>query len=317
VISPPTISDHASVAGSFTVRARRVGPIVTSDMFLKERHGRNINGPSIIKVPPWVENPLGAYYLYFAHHRGKYIRLAYANDITGPWSIYERGALHLKECPALEHHIASPDVCVDEINRRIVMYFHGRSVLDQGIQRTFLALSDDGRNFRLLETILGPLYSRHFMHDGFHYMLMGSGRFKLYRSPDWLSGWEGGPRVTPDRSGDLPDYRHCAVLKRGNRLLVFYTRRGDAPERILVGSVDLSADWNSWRLVGEQLVLKPETDYEGAALPVCPSRPGRAKVRENALRDPAIYEEDGRVWLTYAFAGENGLALAELHIEDK
>jgi len=33
----------------------------------------------------------------------------------------------------------------------------------------------------------------------------------------------------------------------------------------------------------------------------------------NQLRDPAIFEEDGRVWLLYAIAGESGIALAELH----
>ncbi len=47
------------------------------------RHGRtdgsNIAGPSLVRVPDWVENPLGRYYLYFADHRGTYI-LACARD---------------------------------------------------------------------------------------------------------------------------------------------------------------------------------------------------------------------------------------------
>ncbi len=33
----------------------------------------------------------------------------------------------------------------------------------------------------------------------------------------------------------------------------------------------------------------------------------------NQLRDPAIYEEDGRVFLLYAVAGESGIAIAEVH----
>ena len=45
--------------------------------------GTNINGPSLIRVPVWVNKPLGRYYLYFAHHAGKFIRLAYANQISG------------------------------------------------------------------------------------------------------------------------------------------------------------------------------------------------------------------------------------------
>ena len=32
----------------------------------------------------------------------------------------------------------------------------------------------------------------------------------------------------------------------------------------------------------------------------------------NPLRDPAIFEEDGRVYLLYAVAGESGIAIAEL-----
>ena len=49
---------------------------------LDREHGfSNINGPSLVRVPEWVENPLGKYYLYFAHHRGAYIRLAYADAL--------------------------------------------------------------------------------------------------------------------------------------------------------------------------------------------------------------------------------------------
>ena len=55
-------------------------PIIIPSM-LKGNDGDNINGPSLIKVPGWVENPLGKYYLYFANHDGKYIRLAYSDNI--------------------------------------------------------------------------------------------------------------------------------------------------------------------------------------------------------------------------------------------
>jgi hypothetical protein len=37
------------------------------------------------------------------------------------------------------------------------------------------------------------------------------------------------------------------------------------------------------------------------------------KDRENALRDPAIFEDaDGRVYLLYSVAGESGIGIAEL-----
>ena len=34
--------------------------------------GENIQGPSLIRVPDWIEDPLGTYYLYFADHKGHY-----------------------------------------------------------------------------------------------------------------------------------------------------------------------------------------------------------------------------------------------------
>jgi len=34
----------------------------------------NVNGPSLIKAPGWIENRLGKYYLYFAYHEGELAR---------------------------------------------------------------------------------------------------------------------------------------------------------------------------------------------------------------------------------------------------
>jgi hypothetical protein len=62
-----------------------------------ERGYVNINGPTVIRVPAWVSNPLGKYYLYFAHHKGSYIRMAYADAPTGPWTLREGGVLTLAE----------------------------------------------------------------------------------------------------------------------------------------------------------------------------------------------------------------------------
>ena len=71
------------------------GPIITPEM--DTRMGGNIQGPSLIKVPDWVEDPLGNYYLYFADHRGTYIRMAYADEIIGPWTVYSPGSLKLED----------------------------------------------------------------------------------------------------------------------------------------------------------------------------------------------------------------------------
>ena len=59
--------------------------------------GENIQGPSLIRVPAWVSEPLGRYYLYFADHKGAYIRLAYADDLLGPWTVHAPGSLQLED----------------------------------------------------------------------------------------------------------------------------------------------------------------------------------------------------------------------------
>lgn len=57
----------------------------------------NVQGPSLIRVPDWVEGRLGRYYLYFASHKGDSIRLAYADSLVGPWKIHPGGALALEK----------------------------------------------------------------------------------------------------------------------------------------------------------------------------------------------------------------------------
>ncbi|TKB17065.1 MAG: hypothetical protein E5V75_12460 [Mesorhizobium sp.] len=288
--------------------AKRHGPLITPGM-LPGDDGANINGPSLVRMPDWAKGRLGAYHLYFAHHHGSYIRLAYSDAIEGSWRIHPGGVLSLAECPFLQGHIASPDVHVDERNQRIVMYFHGPALNGQG-QTTFAATSADGLRFRPNAEPLGPFYARIFRHDGWWYGLFGTGNVRLRRSSDGLSGFEEGPVVLPGSRWARP--RHVAVQKSGRSLIVYYTRKGDAPERIVYGSMDLSSDWQRWKVRGKTELLRPETDYEGADLPVSRGRRGAARGRQNTLRDPAIFEEDGRTWLLYAVAGESGIALAEI-----
>ena len=59
-------------------------PIIHPGM--DQRIGENINGPAIVRMPDWAKGRLGAYHLYFSAHKGSYIRLAYADRVTGPWT---------------------------------------------------------------------------------------------------------------------------------------------------------------------------------------------------------------------------------------
>jgi hypothetical protein len=203
-------------------------------------------------------------------------------------------------------HIASPDVHVDEVRRRIVMYFHGLEAV--GTQVTRVATSPNGIDFEARSEILGRSYFRVFHHDTVTYALAMPGQ--LYRSRDGLSGFESGPVLFN------PNMRHAAVVQRGTELLVFWTQVGDAPERILLSRIDLTGDWLDWKDGAPIEVLRPERSWEGADAPLTPSVRSTAYGRVNQLRDPAIFEEDGRLFLLYAVAGESGIAIAEVFLQD-
>jgi hypothetical protein len=275
--------------------------------------------------------------LYFADHKGRYIRLAYADDLLGPWHIHVPGTLQLAgsylltEPPAgpadalaklraapkpenLSHdafteattpHIASPDVHVDEPNRRIVMYYHGLNGLGQQVTRA--ATAADGIRFVARPEILGRTYLRTFLHGGYTYGMAMPGQF--YRSKDALSGFQEGPRLFN------PNMRHAALLKRGDTLYVFWTQVGDAPETILLSTIALSDDWTKWSETPPIEVLRPERAWEGADAPLSPSLRSTAYGRVNQLRDPAVFEESGRTFLLYAVAGESGIAIAEVKFD--
>ena len=300
------------VALGAPIRAVRLpeNPVVTPAS--NSALGENINGPSLIRVPSWVERPLGRYYLYFAHHAGKFIRLAYADRLAGPWQIHEQGTLRLDETPRCNDHVASPDVHVDSARRQILMYFHcpagavGKVDIDQ--QKTFLAVSTDGLRFVAGTEPLGPAYFRVFRWNDYYYTIVRGGT--VLRSRDPRRPFEEGPVLVPADSGRI--LRHAAVDLRGNLLRIYYSRIADEPERILVSEVRLTSDWSRWRSSKAATVLSPERDYEGADRPLEVSRPDEAAGRVRQLRDPAIFREGRRTYLLYSVAGESGLAIAEL-----
>lgn len=284
-------------------------PIIYPDMpGLEGDRGNNINGPSLICVPAWIEQPLGRYYLYFAHHGGEYIRLAYADALEGPWTVYEPGVLHMDEGPGTRH-IASPDVHVDAERREIRMYFHQPPPLHlkgEG-QLSFVALSQDGLHFAARDEVLGAFYFRVFQYGGWHYAFgkIGSESGAFYRSVDGLTNFVEGPRI-------LPEVRHTAMWLEGDGLYLLYTLVGDTPERILLTTIDLRRDWGEWEATPAEVVLEPETEWEGAHLPLEPSRSGAVRGPARQLRDPGIFEQDGRRYLLYSVAGEYGIAIAHL-----
>lgn len=300
------------------VRRLEDNPIVRPN--IGDRIGNNINGPSLIRVPEWVGDPLGTYYLYFASHRGTEIYLAYADDVTGKWTLHTPSPLCLRDAgEGFDDHIASPDVHIDENRKRIEMYYHGccsRYEDETGIvsQFTRIALSEDGLIFDARPEPLGRFYFRAFEYEGDRYALAKENRGKgqresgqrVYRSPDGHGRFEPGPILFQDGS------RHTAVRRREDTLDVFYSRIGDAPECILHATVDLSSEWGRWRATKPEPLLEPEYEWEGTSEPIEPSRAGAVIESVHQIRDPAVFEERDKTYLLYSVAGERGIAIAKL-----
>jgi hypothetical protein len=300
--------------------------------------GDNVNGPAIVRVPAWVKNPLGRYYAYFAHHKGRFIRLAYADAIAGPWTIYEPGVLRVEDTAfirpppdppddlAFYTHVASPEILIDAERRRMVMWFHGwwtdgkpwpadRSATTAWARQngyaqfTQSAVSSDGVHFGVQPPITKVSYLRALPLDGYVYSMARLG--VLARSRDPLASFEVGPN--PFRDGPYAGrVRHVALLRRDRTLFVFFSGIGDAPERILLSSIDLSGDWQTWKASPPVEVLRPETSYECPGLPNRPSEPGEIYGPARQLRDPALFEEDGQTFLFYTVCGEQGIAAANV-----
>jgi len=364
--------------GSFIVtRLNDKQPIITEAMFEAAgatqkngagmTEGENINGPSVIRVPDWIApedrtDPCAVYYLYFAHHRGDYIRMAWAEYIEGPWRLYNvgtetdvpldsRGVLSLSSSDDIEigngiiisNHIASPDVFADDVNKRIVMYFHAPTRQDGSSkgQSSFVATSSYGLNFnndpnedgikRIKKVILGGSYFRVFEHAGNMYALDNGA--DLYRAPDANDPWA--PPDGFDFGDDLWDkssndpfaddlaeadfdgtLRHTAVRLIADTLQVFYTRKyDDRPERILMSTIDLSVgDYDLWdSSYPPEEILQAQSGWEGGQFQPDPSSGGHAPENVNQLRDPYVFEDiDGALYLFYAGCGEDAIGLAGL-----
>ena len=302
--------------------------------------GDNVNGPSVIRAPSWIPHPLGRYYMYFAHHKGAYIRLAYADSLAGPWKVYEPGVLNVRDTifyrpppdppsspPTLYTHVASPEIFVDDANKRLVMYVHGmwtglnrwpsdpKAALqwmreNRYGQYTQTTVSGDGIHFEPRPGVtLRTSYLRIFRWNSTYYGMARLG--VLARAGDPLAAFEPGPNPF-DQSQYAGRVRHVAVLPRGNKLFVFFSAIGDAPEKILLSTIVLNGDWRTWKASPAIEVMAPREPYECPNLPVVPSKPGESEGPENALRDPALFEEGGKVTLFYSVCGEQGIGAADV-----
>lgn len=264
-------------------------------------------GPSVIRVPEWIDGAPGLYAMYFAHHKGGHLRVAFADDVRGPWTVHAPGVgvLGLEDVEGLiEDHIASPDVHVDEARQRLVMYFHGPVDGGQFDQRTFVATSTDATHFKVASNEdLGEPYFRVFWHRGFAYTPGRLGPFT--RSRDGFTNFESGPTLFDNR------VRHYACVPWNDELFVFYSRKAENPERIRLRTIHLAdparpglgADWSGWTLSTPREVLRPTEPYE--------RQPG-----PRTLDPHVFFDVDGTAYLFYSGGHEQAIAGAELIIDE-
>jgi len=114
---------------------------------------------------------------------------------------------------AVGNHLASPDVLIDDVNQRIVMYFHGPNQGDgPSGQQTFVATSSNGLNFNLpseggqagqgiREVIPGSFYFRTFEVSGSTFAY--SNKAELYRAPAFNDANQTNTIANADTEGGL------------------------------------------------------------------------------------------------------------------
>jgi hypothetical protein len=294
---------------------KRVNQIVAPS-HLKGDEGANINGPTCIKVPSWCENKIAKYYLYFAHHSGLNIRMCYADELCGEWSLLEGGVIGLNNLNDAHHHVASPEVYINFKDQLIYLYFHAPS-RSKGEQWSFLALSKDGIHFdKVIDQPLAPFYMRVFNYSDHMYgVVKGGGLWKSKTGRDEFELVTNlfdpllKEEVWHNYSGAV---RHVGLYLDKHILHIFFSRIGDNPERILHTFVDLSNNHDKdWKVERYTEVIKPEVKYEGAELELSTSQAGAAHNPENALRDPYIMYEQNSFYLFYSVAGEQGIAISK------
>lgn len=273
--------------------------------------GEFTNGPTVIKVPNWVEDPLGTHYMYFADHHGLEIRLAFSDSLNGPWTVSPNPVLRLNKTLAIREHIASPDVYIDADSHTIYMTVHGEPISTMyDDQVSVLVESQDGEVFAQDPSYAGSIwanfaYARILKIDD-TFVRINPRKHQVSRS-DSMTGPFSAPvyySLPIDR-----EHRHASVLLDGSTIVIYYTRLRDAPERIYRATIDASQQWGQWALTNEQCVRRPELSWEGAKFPVTLSQTGPAH-SVNQLRDPFIYDDGTNRALFYSYAGESGIAMA-------
>lgn len=294
------------------LKTGKIGTVINESHFCNPHDGSNINGPSLIKVPDFIKNPLGKYYLYFGHHEGTFIRMAYSDDVTANYKIYEGGVLNLSQLNKnfnKPNHLASPDVIINNENKTIIMYFHCPYNNKLTSQSTFYATSFDGLTFNVHnENILYP-YFRYFTHDNEKYGLamnkIGNSSYTSVMKRNFITD------KFEEICQILPNSRHTCVTTTNKKVFICYSTVGDCPEHICM--CELEIDNNFIRTKNNFSLILPELQYEHSNKKPTKSEYGISRETVCQLRDPFVYVENDIAYILYTISGERGIAIAIIY----
>ena len=169
--------------------------------------------------------------------------MAFSNNIAGPYTIFEGGVMHLKDSPGT-NHIASPDVHVDNIGKRIIMYYHS---FYKDFQYTFSSISTNGLFFVSQKNKLGNYYFRVFKFNNEVYSISKGkntyGMIYKYYNKSW--------NIISDKF--ILNLRHTAILVQKKTIFIFYSLIGDVQESIYCSRLNL----NNFQLYNTYKIVVP------------------------------------------------------------
>ena len=288
-----------NVIQSLEVERSPGNPLIAPD---RDHPGDGAQGHTVIRVPSWIKNPLGKYFMYYSKHGGNqsFVRLAYSDDLDGPWKIHKPDVVS-------GGHLHQTDILLIPEERRMILYVHAGKTSWGGIFVHFE--SSDGIQFKSL----GPV-------EGGHQGRLFSWRNRLFSISKFSSSSQSIRQYTTLKtmrvlkSDVLGSGRHFGLSRQGRQLLIFYSMRGDTPERIKVSTMDLSLPPPLWQPSAAKEVLRPKYPYEGSEYKIGKSGGGGAH-HVHQVRDPFIFEENDSLYLFYSLMGEHGIGMARLTID--
>ena len=277
----------------------------------------NINGPCINIVQDDLSNH---FELYFADHRGKFIRRAISDNILGPFKIKlipELTIDYLSFFTSAHNHIASPFIFL--FKNEIWMVVHAPCSI-YNCQRSFFFKFVNSKWMVLASDNFLPFYAKSIVIEEQILFICKGG--DVFKSQNPIGPYE--------KIGNIFNYagfdtwhnydsaaRHFGLFyyKREEIIIICFSRIGvkqESIEYLLMSSNDLINGSFSKKEYEIKKLLYPVKDWEGAHLDKTKSKAGASDHYENALRDPDLFLFDNNLYLFYSFGGERGIGAVQI-----